>query len=209
MAYDNAYDPAEDDTDETGLPTFAVGASGGLGAYQNAYEQQLKSLNDMYAMTERALRARQEASKGDMQRERLLSLAAALGQPTRTGSFGETLGNFNAAMVGTLKAQRERKEALEDTLLKQQQERLLLANRLYGQYLTKANAPGKTEWSESMGQFISQRNPVPTKNTVRAGGLTLTQYTDGTLRLVNPDKTVSVYSPEGVKIKDIPAGGAE
>jgi hypothetical protein len=151
-------DYMDDDMDETGGPSFAVGASGGLGSYQKAYDQQLQSLNSMYAAAEKALRARQGGGDESMRRERLFALAAALGQPTRTGSFGETLGNFSSALAGTLKSQRERKEALEDKLLDQQQARALLANKLYTQYIVAANKP---QWARTQDPITGEVTVTP------------------------------------------------
>jgi hypothetical protein len=44
---------------------------------------------------------------GPSSAERLLTIAAALGQPTRTGSFGETLGNVGAVLGSQEKTKRE------------------------------------------------------------------------------------------------------
>jgi hypothetical protein len=67
-------------------------------------EAQMRS--NMAALTKARddLRA-QRAGPGSA--ERLLAIAAALGQPTRTGSFGETLGNVGAVLGSQEKTKRE------------------------------------------------------------------------------------------------------
>lgn len=201
MEYEDDYDPTEEDED------FPVG---GLGVFQDAFNRQRQKIKARFAAGEDYLRQRMTGGDENMRRERLLMLAAALGQPTRTGSFGETLGNFSGALAGSMKSQRERKEALEDALYKQQMAKDALTAQLEAKYITAANRPSKPTWSENMSQYISPDRPVPTKNRITTReGVTLQQYTDGNFYLLNPDKTMSVYSPEGVKIRDIPAGGAK
>jgi len=48
---------------------------------------------------------------GPSDTERLFAIAAALGQPTRTGTFGETMGNLGALLGKYSGAQREAEEA--------------------------------------------------------------------------------------------------
>lgn len=70
---------------------------------------------------------------GPTNAEKWFAIAAALGQPTRTGAFGESLGNLNKALYETKSAQREAQEKRETLLEKygmdigEQQLRMLIS----------------------------------------------------------------------------------
>jgi len=70
---------------------------------------------------------------GPTNAEKWFAIAAALGQPTRTGAFGESLGNLNRALYETKSAQREAQEKRETLLEKygmdigEQQLRMLIS----------------------------------------------------------------------------------
>lgn len=177
---------------------------------------QIQSNIDVLDAAREALRNRRFAPSNS---EKWLAIAAALGQPTRTGSFGESLGNL-AQALGTQKAERRKFEQEAEMLglkygLEAGTERMRLAQARATEAdrtlraVVAANKPKPGTWSENMGQFVSPDNPVATQNKVRVGKYTLTKYTDGSLRLKNPDGTYSVYTEDGVKIRDIPAGGAK
>jgi hypothetical protein len=156
---------------------------------------------------------------GPSDSEKWLAIAAALGQPTRTGAFGESLGNV-AKTLGEQKSARREAEEKRDLMLEKygldvgtERLRLLQAGATQANQMARAAAaagkPKPPVWSENMGQFISPDKPVATRNTVRVGNYNLTQYTDGSLRLRNPDGSYSVYTEDGVKVGDIPAGGVQ
>lgn len=115
----------------TGGLTVANSGNPIMDAYLTAQQgvaTQLQSNIDLYRKGLARLQAR---SAGPSRRERLLTLAAALGKPTRTGSFGEQLGNFTEALAGTegarRKAQEERDLLAEQYGLKIGNEQLKLA----------------------------------------------------------------------------------
>lgn len=112
-----ATDIPEDDeldTVEAG-PARLPGADSDLMATitkrQQARQQRIQQI---YEAAEARLRAQ---PTGPTEQEKWLALAAALGRPTRTGTFGETVGNASEALLGhqqsVTKAQRERDTALE------------------------------------------------------------------------------------------------
>lgn len=156
---------------------------------------------------------------GPSDSEKWLAIAAALGQPTRTGSFGESLGNV-AKTLGEQRSARREAEEKRDLMLEKygldvgtERLRLLQAGATQANQMARAAAaagkPKPSSWSENMSQFVSPDKPVATRNTVRVGNYNLTQYTDGSLRLRNPDGSYSVYTEDGVKVGDIPAGGVQ
>lgn len=85
---------------------------------------------------------------------------------------------------------------------------------LQGKYLTgaaaalKPKAPARN-WSDTLQQYVSPDAPSPTQRTVvTKAGISLTQYTDGSLRFVNPDGSQDVYDPAtGRKIGTVPSKG--
>ena len=117
-------------------------AAGGLGAYQSAYDMQSGALDQYFTRAEEMLRERLNRGEDKGARmERLLTLAAALGQPTRTGSFGEQLGNFNKALVSGMQGRRERRQALEDKLFELQQDKALTLAKLKAQAMMQGMKP--------------------------------------------------------------------
>ena len=75
--------------------------------------------------------------------------------------------------------------------------------------LLKPKTPTRN-WSETLQSYVSPDTPSPTQRTVTTkSGINLTQYTDGTLRLTNPDGSQDVYDPAtSRKIGTVPAKGA-
>jgi len=101
-------DPEDTEVDDI-LPVMigALPSAEALKVYQRRTSLVENQIRNHMAALEKArdnLRA-QRAGPGSA--ERLLSIAAALGQPTRTGSFGETLGNLGAVLSSQEKARRE------------------------------------------------------------------------------------------------------
>lgn len=108
----------EDDEDEL----YADSAMGGLGAVPSASSadalaawQQAQALvsegikSNLDLITAGRERIRQQRV-GPSPAEQLLAVAAALGQPTRTGSFGETMGNLSGALLKQASAKRSAEE---------------------------------------------------------------------------------------------------
>lgn len=124
MAFE--FDDTELDPTESGSTTGFTSSKGAA----NPYTGQLQTLLSKYlensekASTEKQLlldKARERVmarSAGPDQAEVAFRLAAALGKPTRTGGFGETLGNVAEATVGALGEKRKASQELEDLDLK-------------------------------------------------------------------------------------------
>lgn len=115
-------DVAVDDT------PVASGATGGLGGVSSApaYAAAQKSVTDQINANINLLTAAQnklrERRAGPSNSEKWLAIAAALGKPTKTGSFGESLGNLSETLLNQQamkrKAQEERDMLLEQYGLK-------------------------------------------------------------------------------------------
>jgi hypothetical protein len=200
-----------------------------LSAWQSAQDlvrQQTKSNLDMILAGRDRIR---EARVGPSRSEQMLAIAAALGQPTRSGSFGETLGNVSGVLLENETAKRAAEEKRQEMLNRYGMdigtEQLRMASTaadqagdLYSRTAARkaaerkaaaeANKPATPVWAPNLNQFVSRDNPVPTPNKMQVGDITLTQYTDGNLYHRNADGSKDVYNLEGEKIGTIPAGGA-
>lgn len=126
---DDALDFGTDET--TGGTTTQVGYTSSRGA-ANPYTGQLQALLTKYleqsekastekqALLDKARERIMARSAGPDQAEMAFRLAAALGKPTRTGSFGETLGNVAETTGEALAQRRKASQELEDLNLKYQ-----------------------------------------------------------------------------------------
>jgi hypothetical protein len=83
-------------------------------------EQTEKSATDKQLLLDRARERLMARSAGPDQSEVAFRIAAALGKPTRTGSFGESIGNVAEASSGALAERRKANQELEDLNLKYQ-----------------------------------------------------------------------------------------
>jgi len=128
----------EDDTeldtnDEQGGGSSQVVSSTGYTSSRgaaNPYTGQLQTLLDKYlknsektstdkqALLDKARERLMARSAGPDSAEVAFRLAAALGKPTRTGGFGETLGNVAEATAESLASRRKSQQELEDLSLK-------------------------------------------------------------------------------------------
>jgi hypothetical protein len=178
-------------------------------------EQQIRS--NMDALTQARDSIRQQRV-GPSAAERLYAISAALGRPTRTGRFSESMANLGETLGAQQKAKREAMAARDamaekygmdigESQLSMLQSQLAGSGQMVNRALAAAK-PSRGTWSETLGQFVNQDAPVPTQTKVNVGGLIMTQYTDGNLYLNNPDGSKSVYNRAGEKIRDIPAKGA-
>ena len=102
-------EPEETEVDDT-IPVMLGGAlpsAEALKVYQRRTGLVENQIRNHMAALEKARDNLRAQRAGPSSAERLLSIAAALGQPTRTGSFGETLGNVGAVLSSQEKAKRE------------------------------------------------------------------------------------------------------
>jgi hypothetical protein len=116
-----------------GLGALAAGQFAGLsGPYQALYQQMQQKADAQRAAQQEYLASMQkqegalsQTGMSDLDRASLMFQAAgALGQTTRSGGFGETLGNLGSAMAGPLskaaEAQRTRAQQLQQLQLARQ-----------------------------------------------------------------------------------------
>lgn len=106
-------DPTEDDTDYYS-PTGLKSLQSDLAVMRNRELEARKKSWDMVAQRLEQSRP----SKAEM----WFSLASALAQPTKTGSFGETLGNTAEALGKSAASRREYEGKVADTMLQREQD---------------------------------------------------------------------------------------
>jgi hypothetical protein len=98
-----------------------VPSVGGLGApayYQAAQKSVDDQIKANIALLTSAQTRLRERRVGPSDSEKWLAIAAALGQPTRTGAFGESLGNVAKTLGEQKSARRKEREAQEALLEK-------------------------------------------------------------------------------------------
>ena len=133
MAFEDDADNDLDTADEQGSASSQVVSSTGYTSSRgaaNPYTGQLqtlltkylqnseKSATDKQALLDKARERIMARSAGPDSAEVAFRLAAAFGRPTKTGGFGETLGNVAEATAESLASQRKTKQELEDLTLK-------------------------------------------------------------------------------------------
>ena len=147
------------------LPVGGLGLATGVGeknaynAYQAAQKRvdaQIKANIDLLTGAQNRLRERR---MGPTNAEKWFSIAAALGKPTRTGAFGESLGNLNEALAAQQalkrKAQEERDALLEQYGLKIGSENLRMLT-------AGANQAGQVYRAEAAAASAARKAAQPT-----------------------------------------------
>ena len=130
--YDDEELPPEKPAARSQLAVAGTGGLGGTdsmyGAYQQAQANVVKQMETNLALLNAAQRRLRERRIGPSESEKWLAIAAALGKPTRTGAFGESLGNLAETLgdqrAAARKAQEERESLLEQYGLKTGAEQL-------------------------------------------------------------------------------------
>jgi hypothetical protein len=158
----DAETPDETVVDET---VDVVPSAGGLGApasysaYQAAQKRvddQIKANIDLLTAGRDALRNRRV---GPSDSEKWFAIAAALGKPTRTGSFGEGLSNLNEALLEQNAARRKEREAQEALLEKYG---LQIGGEQLRMLTSAANQAGQVYRTEAAAAAAARKAAQPT-----------------------------------------------
>jgi hypothetical protein len=195
------------------------------GLLQALYRQQLsaqteKEASDKKRFEEGTARIK-ERNQGPTQSEQLFMLSKALLAPRKYTGIGGTIGKISGAFSDISDVERKARQQREAQLAALQDQYMgttggYAADRAKtAADLVKVAAPllkpktSQQSWSAELQRFVSPDAPAPTQVVVNTkAGLTLTQYTDGTLRLNNPDGSQDVYDPaSGKKVGTIPSKG--
>ena len=158
----DAETPDEVTVDETVdvIPsTGSLDAPASYSAYQAAQKRvdaQIKANIDLLTQGREALRNRRV---GPSDSEKWFAIAAALGKPTRTGSFGESLGNLNEALSTQNAARRKEREAQEALLEKYG---LQIGSEQLRMLTSAANQAGQTYRTEASAAAAARKAAQPT-----------------------------------------------
>jgi hypothetical protein len=227
----------QDMDEEVEVDTGGLGALGAMGGIDfgrlrtdpaavlgDVYKQQMaaqeaekKSLAEFYEKGRANIIAR---NRGPSTSEQLFALSRALLAPRKYRGIASTIDKISGAFGDISSAQRRAEMSREEQLAKFDEaygmKRAALGTqsakmagdlvRTAGQYIKKPTQ----NWSENMMSYVSPDEPKPTRQTVTTkSGITLRQYTDGSLRFTNPDGSQDVYDPAtGMKIGTVPSKGA-
>jgi hypothetical protein len=182
-----------------------------------AQEAEKKTLAEFYEKGRANIIAR---NQGPSTSEQLFALSKALLAPREHRGIAGTIGKISGAFGDISEAQRKATLSREEQLAKfdeaygmrraglgtQNARTAADLVRTAGSLLKKPTQ----NWSENMMSYVSPDEPKPTRQTVTTkSGITLRQYTDGSLRFTNPDGSQDVYDPAtGMKIGTVPSKGA-
>lgn len=109
--------PMDEDLDtETAMPIGALDYAQAQQDYDLASQKVRDQIQSNIDVLEGARSKLRERRVGPSDSEKWLAIAAALGQPTRTGSFGESLGNV-AKTLGEQRSARREAEEKRDLML--------------------------------------------------------------------------------------------
>lgn len=192
---DETLDEYEDDgTEDTSLSVtprtggFALpgglsisDALSGYNTAQGLATKQAQANLDLLVKAQNDLRAMRV---GPSESEKWLALAAALGQPTKTGAFGESLGNAAQALGKHKAAAREAEETRKSMLEKYGLE---IGNERYKMLQAAANQAGQVYRSVAAANKAPALRPIGTSTE---GGKTVAV-------LLNPSDNSVVKAPIG------------
>lgn len=217
----NGQAPMEDDDEEE-----VVGGLDALGSaptakefadwQRRAAEQQQREAEMRRAQLQQGQDLIRQLYGGPSTSDRLWALSQAFLSPKQFGGVKGTMYNVTQALGATQKEAEQAKKQRAEALMRLQQSaqsgeiegaRNALELELSGlKARYAASKPSRPTWSEDMNQFVSPDQPVPTSRKGVIGGKPVTQYTDGSLRITNPDGSQSVYAPDGTFVRTVRKG---
>lgn len=197
------------------------------GLLQALYRQQLsaqdaREAGDKKRFEEGTARIK-ERNQGPTQSEQLFMLSKALLAPRKYTGIGGTIGKISGAFSDISDVERKARQQREAQLAALQDQYMGTTGGYAADRAKTAADLVKTaaqllkpktsqqSWSGELQRFVSPDAPAPTQVVVTTkSGIKLTQYTDGSLRLNNPDGSQDVYDPAtGAKVGNIPSKGTK
>ena len=194
---------------------------------QSLYRQQMGALSQQEASAKQRFEAGEarikERNQGPSRSDQLFMLSKALLAPRDYRGFAGTVGKISGAF-GDISAAEKKASDARNAQLAALQDQYMEKTGGYGVEraktaadLVKIAAPllkpktSQQSWSGELQRFVSPDAPAPTQVVVTTkSGIKLTQYTDGSLRLNNPDGSQDVYDPAtGAKVGNIPSKGTK
>lgn len=168
-------------------------AAGGLDAL---LEQRRKSVAEMYDAAAAKLQA---AYRGPSTQDILLALGAGMLQPTRSGGFGEAVGNSLSAMLPVLQERNKFRNTVAEKIAGLDMQKARDLGDLEEKYLAarlKAPPRPRVAWSDNLGRTI----PLDEVVVIEAGtlnGRPTEKMSDGSIRVYSGPNSFTVYDAGG------------
>ena len=156
-------------------------------------------------MQEQGVNAAFERSRPS-ESEKWLSIAAALASPTQTGSLGETMGNVFQSLAGYKRGVRQAESTRQSELMRLRQAYDLAGINATVRGMKPQTAASMGTWSENLKRYVPKDRPTVISRGVSDKGVPLARYSDGTIRMRQPDGSEVVYDAGGEPIGTIPKG---
>ena len=166
------------------------------GSLDALLETRRKSVADMYDAAAKQL---QDAYKGPGTNDILLALGAGLLQPTRSGSFGEAIGNAVGTMLPVMQERNRFHNTVAEKVAGLNMQKARDLGDLEEKYLTarlKAPPRPRVAWSDNLGRTI----PLDEVVVIEAGtlnGRSTEKMSDGSIRVYDSPNSFTVYDAGG------------
>jgi len=205
--------PAATEDDDEGAPSD-LSARPDISTLSGILAGQRKSIGDLYdKITQNIQQRYRKPDINDLLINVGMGMMSAPGE-NDSGGFGGAVQRGLRGLGTYAQSRRAYETDMNKALSGLEIEKAKQMAALEGKYLTSAAAALKPKaparnWSDTLQQYVSPDAPSPTQRTVvTKSGISLTQYTDGSLRFVNPDGSQDVYDPAtGRKIGTVPSKG--
>jgi hypothetical protein len=205
--------PAAGEDDDEGAPSD-LSARPDISTLSGILSEQRQSIGDLYdKITQNIQQRYRKPDINDLLVQVGMGMMSAPGE-NDSGGFGGAVQRGLRGLGTYAQSRRAYETDMNKALSNLEIEKAKQMAALEGKYLTgaaaalKPKAPARN-WSDTLQQYVSPDAPSPTQRTVvTKSGVSLTQYTDGSLRFVNPDGSQDVYDPAtGRKIGTVPSKG--
>jgi len=178
-------------------PSMGAQSQGPQGSLDALLERRRKSVAEMYDAAAAKLQA---AYKGPSTNDLLLALGAGMLQPTRSGSFGEAIGNSLSSMLPFLQDRNKFRNTVAEKVAGLDMQKAKDLGDLEEKYLVaqiKGQSPGPQTWSESLGRFVARDIPSVISVGSTADGRRVEKMSDGKMRVFTDDRTYTLHDTGG------------
>lgn len=177
-------------------PTMGAQPQAPQGGLDALLDCRRKSVAEMYDAAAQQLQA---AYKGPSTNDLLLALGAGMLQPTRSGSFGEAVGNSLQSMLPFLQERNKFRNTVAEKVAGLNMQKARDLGDLEEKYLTaqmKQPPRSRMTWSESLGRTIPL-DEVVVVGTGALNGRPTEKMSDGSIRVYDGVNSFTVYDAGG------------
>ena len=176
-------------------PTMGAQSQSSQAGLDALLETRRKSVSEMYDAAAAKLQA---AYRGPSTQDILLALGAGMLQPTRSGGFGEAVGNSLSAMLPILRERNQFRNTVAEKVAGLDMQKARDLGDLEEKYMVARMKPatGQSVWSENLGRFVPRGEPVVIEPGT-LGGRPTEKMSDGTIRVYDSPSSYTVYDAGG------------